>query len=199
MDNLSPLALQGIGHMMKVPPLKWEDGKWIKPSGKARKEYIAMPFNKEISFYPYMVTYDLLKIPEIMKINHINMWSMSESFILGIILLLGLKLGFAKTLKRAAVFLRLLRFLGRNKYEDYSMKIVSRGSKDNKNHERVVEMNATEEYLTAIVPVIICEQIVDGDVDQVGAYTGAEVVDSQKLSNSLKAADINYRDEFRLL
>ena len=199
MDNLSPLALQGIGHMMKIPPLKWENGKWVKPSGKARKEHIAKPFNKEIGFYPDMVTFDLIKIPEIMKINQINMWSMSESLFLGMILLLGLKLGFAKTVKRAAGFLRLLRLLGRSKNEDYSMKIVSRGTKDNKALKRTVEMNATEEYLTAIIPAIICEQIINGDINQVGAYTGAEVVDSQKLIKSLKLAGINHRDEMEML
>ncbi len=199
MDNLTPLALQGIGYLMQVPPKKWENGKWTKPQGKARREYISKPFNKQITFYPYMVTFDLLKIPEIVKINHINMWSMSESMFLGMALVLGLKLGFAKTIKKATTFLRLLRYLGRNKNEDYSLRVISQGTRDAKKYERVVEMNAPEEHLTAIVPAIICEQIIDGDIKKVGAYTGAEVVKTRRFSDSLKNAGINYRDEIRAL
>ncbi len=199
MDTLTPLALQGIGQMMDVAPTQWEGEEWIKSPGNAKKEYISEPFCRNINFYPYMMTFDLLKIPETAKIGKINMWSMSESLFVGMILLLGLKMGFAKTVEKTAKFLPLLRFLGRNKNKDYAMKIVSRGIKDNEKYERIVEMNATEEFLTAIVPVIICEQIVNGDIDRAGAYTGAEVADTRKFVESLKNADINYKDNIKRL
>jgi len=199
MENLTPLALQGIAYMMGVTPTQWEGEQWIKAPGKGRKEYISEPFNRKITFYPYMVTYDLLKIPEIMKINKMVMWSMSESFLMGMILLLGLKMGLAKTIERADKFLSILRFLGRNGNEDYSMKIVTKGYKNNEPYERVVEMNATEEYLTAIVPAIICEQLADGEIVKRGAFTGAEVVNLKKFTESLKTKAINYEESMKKL
>jgi saccharopine dehydrogenase-like NADP-dependent oxidoreductase len=198
MDTLSPLALQGIGLMMKEPPKQWNGGHWVKPFVKSKKEHISEPFNKNITFYPYMVTYDLLKIPEIMKINNLNMWSMSENIFVGMILLLGLKMGLAKTVERAKKFLTILRFLGKNKNHDYAMKIVSKGTKGNEKYERIVEMNASEEYLTAIVPVIVCEQITDGDIKKAGAFTGAEIVNMSEFINSLKSGNINYKDILKL-
>jgi saccharopine dehydrogenase-like NADP-dependent oxidoreductase len=194
MENITPLALQGIGYLMSVTPTNWEGEEWVKSSNVPKKEYISEPFNKSITFFPYMVTFDLLKIPEITKINKINMWSMSESMFLGVFLLLGLKMGFAKTVKRAARFLTLLRFLGRNKNEHYAIKIVSRGKKGTVSLERTVEMNAPEEYLTALVTAIVCEQIVNGHIRQAGAFTGAEVVDMQKFTESLRKSDIQFRD-----
>ncbi len=194
MDKLTPLALQGISHMMGVTPMQWENESWIKAPAKGRKEYISEPFNKKITFYPYMVTHDLVEIPKIIKTDKIVMWSMSESFFLGMVLLMGLKMGLAKTIKRAGKFLSVLKFLGKKKHRDYSLKIVSRGRKENLPYERVVEMNETEEFLTAIVPTIVCEQIANGDISRVGAYTGAGIVDTQKFIVSLKNGGINYKD-----
>lgn len=133
------------------------------------------------------------------KIDKIAMWSMSESFFLGIILFFGLKLGFAKTIKRARKFLFLLRFLGRNKNKEYSMKIVTTGTKNNQGFKRIVEMNASEEFLTAIVPVLICEQIVTGNINNAGAFTGADIIDTKMFVESLKDVDVNYKDIIRKL
>lgn len=197
MDKMTPLSLQGIGHLMGVAPMQWEDKKWIKASGNGKKEYISDPFNKTITFYPYMVTYDLIKLSGIEKIDKMVMWSMSESLFLGIFLLLGLKIGLAKTMKRAENFLPLLRFLGRNKSKNYSMKIVAKGERNNKGFERIVEMNETEEYLTAIVPVLACEQIANGDITRAGAYTGADIIDIEKFIETIKKYNINYTDSTR--
>jgi len=194
MDTLTPLALQGISHMMRVTPMQWENESWIKAPAKGRKEYISEPFNKQITFYPYMVTHDLVELPKIVKTGKIVMWSMSESFFMGMVLLMGLKMGLAKTIKKAEKFLSILRFLGKKNHRDYSLKIVSKGRKENLSYQRVVEMNETEEFLTAIVPTIVCEQIANGDISRVGAFTGAEIVDIQKFIDSLKNAGINYKD-----
>ncbi len=194
MDALTPLALQGIGHMMSVVPTQWENESWVKAAGKGRKEYISEPFNKHITFYPYMVTHDLVELVKIVKIDKLVMWSMSESLFLGMILVMGLKMGLAKTIKRAEKFLSVLRFLGKKKHRDYSLKIVSIGRKENVTHERIVEMNETEEFFTAIAPAIVCEQIVSRDINRSGAFTGAAIIDTQKFITSLKNGSINYKD-----
>ncbi len=146
-----------------------------------------------------MMTFDLLKIPEIVKINKLFMWSMSESMLVGMFLLLGLKLGLAKTVKRAKKFLPILRLLGRNKNPDYALKIVTKGTINRENYVRTVEMNALEEYLTAIVPVFVCEQIANRDIRNVGAYTGAEIVNLSKFLDALKSVNINYKDHLKIL
>lgn len=197
MDGLSVLSLQGINIMMNVPPTQWNGEQWIKAESKGTKEYISEPFNKKISFFPFMITYDLLKIPEIVKCNKIVMWSGTESLFQGLIFLLGIKMGWAKNLKKAGKFIKVLRFLGKNKNEDYSMKIVTKGIKDNKTLERVVEMNAPEELLTAIVPVIVCEQIVQGIINKPGAFTGPESVNAKNFIKVLKEKDITLNDKLQ--
>lgn len=73
------------------------------------------------------------------------------------------------------------------------MKIVTKGIKNEKYLEIIVKMNAPEELLTAIVPVIVCEQIANGDINKPGAFTGHEVVNVQKFLDSLKEKDVNYQ------
>jgi hypothetical protein len=85
--------------------MQWENESWIKAPAKGRQEYISEPFNKQITFYPYMVMHDLIELPQIVKTDKIVMWLMSESFFLGMVLLMGLKMGLAKTKKRAEKFL----------------------------------------------------------------------------------------------
>jgi saccharopine dehydrogenase-like NADP-dependent oxidoreductase len=129
MAGLSVLSLQGISLMMAVTPRYWNGEKWTETDSRGTKEYISEPFNKEISFFPFMITYDLLKVPEIIECNKIVMWSGTESLFQGLVFLLGMKLGLAKDIKRAKNFIKVLRFLGKNKNEDYSMKIVTKGIK----------------------------------------------------------------------
>jgi len=194
MDGLSVLSLQGINLMMDVPPQQWNGKEWIDAGSKGVKENISEPFNKKISFFPFMITYDLLKIPKIIKCNKIVMWSGTESLFQGLVFLLGIKMGFAKDIKKAEKFIKVLRFLGKNKNDNYSMKIVSKGIRDNENLKRIIEMNAPEELLTAIVPVIFCEQIADGYINKNGAFTGPEIVDTSKFIDALKEYDIDYRE-----
>lgn len=199
MDTMTPLSLQGIGHLMGVTPTQWKNKEWTRAPGKGKKQYISTPFNKTITFYPYMATYDLVNLPGIEKINQMVIWSMSESLFLGTILLVGLKMGLAGTIKRAEKFLALLRFLGRNKNSHYSMKIIAKGERNNQRYERVVEMNETEEYLTAVVPLAACEQIAKGEINCAGAFTGADVMDMEKFIETIKNYGINYRDTIKVI
>jgi len=197
MEGLSVLSLQGINLMMNIPARQWNGEEWIKANSRGTTEYISNPFNKKLSFFPFMITYDLLKIPEVMKCNKIVMWSGTESLFQGLVLLLGLKMGFARTENKAENFLKVLRFLGRKKNEDYSMKIVTKGPKDEKSLERVVEMNGPEELLTAIVPAIVCQQIADGVINKPVAFTGPEVVNIQEFIASLKTKNIGYQETLK--
>lgn len=157
---------------------------------------------KKFFFYPSMITSDLLSIPGIINSNKIVMWSGSESFLQGMVLFFGVKRGYAKKIEKAEKFLKFLKFIGRNKNKNCLMKIITTGSCDNIKHERIVELHATEELLTAIAPVIVCEQIVNGDIKQSGAFTAPEVVNIQKFLASFKEKNINYKEstkKFKIL
>lgn len=193
MDDISPLSLHDIGYMMDRTPRQWNGKKWVKTNGKGKNEYIGGPFSKKIFFYPSMITSDLLKIPEIINSNKIVMWSGSESFLQGMVLFFGVKRGYARSIEKAKKLLKLLRFIGRNKKKDCLIKIITTGSRDNVKHERIVEFYATEEFLTAIAPLIVCEQIANGEIKQPGAFTAPEVVNTQKFFESFKAQNINYQ------
>ncbi len=197
MDKLSPLSLQGVNFMMNETPRRWNGEQWVETGSMGVKEHISEPFNKRISFYPFMITHDLLKIPEIVTCNKMVMWSGTESLFQGLIFFLGMKMGFEKNIRGVETFIKVLRFLGRNKNENYSLKIVTKGVKDNNDLERIVEMNAPEEALTAIVPVIVAEQIARGDIAEPGAFTGPEVVDARKFLDSLKEKNIEFKESLK--
>jgi saccharopine dehydrogenase-like NADP-dependent oxidoreductase len=197
MEGLSLLSLQGIKLMMDETPRIWNGSGWVTAESRGTKEYISKPFHKRISFYPFMITYDLLKIPEIIKCDKITMWSGTESLFQGIVFFLGMKMGLAKNSNRAKKFIKILRFIGRYKNENYSMKIVSKGIKDEKHLERVVEMNAPEELLTATVPVIVCEQIAQGGITKAGSFTAAEVINIRTFFESFKEKGIAYQETFK--
>ena len=197
MNGLSELSLQGIGQMIDATPMQYNGKKWVKTNGKGKNEYIGEPFNKKIFFYPCMITKDLLGIPEIIETNNISIWSGSESFLQGMVLYFGVKQGYTKIVKKARYFLKALKFIGRNKNKHSLMKIIIKGSCDNIKHERIIEFNAKEEFLTAIAPVIVCEQIVSNDIKKFGAFTAPQVVNTDKFCNSFKEKDVNYRESIK--
>ena len=196
-EGVSELSLCEIGHMMEETPLIYNGRKWVAADSKGKNEYIGEPFNKKIFLYPGMITNDVLKIPENMSYNKIAMWSGSETFLQGMVLYFGVKRGYTEILEKLGRFLKVLRFLGRNKNKHSLVKIVTTGSCDNIKHERVVEFNAPEQILTALAPVLVCEQIARGDIDQPGAFTPPDVVDVKILFDSFKEKDINYRESIK--
>jgi Trk K+ transport system NAD-binding subunit len=197
MDGISTLSLFDIGYMMDATAMQYNGKKWVKTNGKGKNAYIGGPFNKKIFFYPSMITSDLYKIPKIINSNKIIMWSGCESFFQGMVLYFGVKRGYVKTKEKAGKFLKLLRFIGRKKKKDYMMKIVTKGSCKNIKHERIVEFNAKEEFLTAIAPVIVCEQIAAGDINQSGAFTAPEVVNTKLFFKSFKDANVNLKESIK--
>lgn len=194
MEGLSPLSLQGVAHMMSVPPRQWNGKEWILAKPGSTKEYLSFPFDKPVSCFPFLITYDLTQVPELVPCSKINMWSGNETLFQGMVFFLGLKLGFAKTVKRAGKFVKVLRAIGKKQHEEYSLKIVVKGTKDSVNHKRIIEIAGAEEFLTAIVPVIVCEQLVHGDINQPGAFIGPQILNTKKFKDSLKAHDIHYKE-----
>ncbi len=196
MDKLSPLSLQGIGDMMKVEPKWWNGEHWESSSNSGVKQSISDPFNGSLSFYPFMVTTDLERIPEIVPHKSIKMYSGTESMLQGIIMLIGLQAGLGGSTYFSKYFLGLLRWLGKNKHENYSLKVITTGRKAGRMVERVQELNAPEEYLTALVPVLICSQLANGRITTRGAFTASEVMDVSNFMERLLEFDIGFRDHF---
>jgi Saccharopine dehydrogenase NADP binding domain len=202
MDRISTLSLQDLGYMIDATPRQYNGKKWVVTSGKGRNEYMGEPFNKKIFFYPSMVTSDLIRIPEIINSNKIAMWTGSESFLQGMVLYFGIKRGYAKAVAKIGKFLKVLKFIGRNKNKHCLVKIIEKGSCEDIKHERIIEFNAREELLTAIAPVIVCEQIAKGDIEKPGAFTAPQIVDTIKFFDSFKEKDVNYNEstkKFKIL
>ena len=197
MDGISTLSLCDIGYMMDASAMQYDGKKWVTTNGKGKNEYIGGPFNKKIFFYPSMITSDLLSIPEIINSNKIVMWSGCESFFQGMVLYFGIKRGYVKAKEKAGKFLKLLRFIGRKKSKNYMMRIITKGSRHNIKNERIVEFNAKEDFLTAISPVLVCQQIANGDIKQSGAYTAPQIVNTKKFLESFKECDVNFKESIK--
>ena len=198
LEGMTPLAISGLDYMMNISPLIWEDDCWKKAAMKGTKEYMGEPFNKPIGFFPGMITYDLLNIPDIMKIDQISNWSGMENSLQGMILYFGVKLGLGKNEKRAKKFLSLLKFLGKpSKYHpDTILKVVVDGIQEGVYKKRTIELHHTEDHLTALIPVLACEQLIHGQIEKWGAFTGPQVFNTGALIDSFKNSRIGYSENW---
>ena len=188
LEGLTPLSMVGVQYMTNTPPMVWDNNQWQKPQQVQRLEYISEPFRKKVFFSPGMITYDLYRIPETVEVDRISYWSGMESLFQGLVFYFGMKLGWAANVKRAAWFLKLLKFLGKGKksHPEMVLKAVVLGEKDGKEIKRTVEIKGTEDELTAAIPVLVCDQIIDGTINQYGAFTGPQLVNTQTLMQSLQ-------------
>ncbi len=200
LQGLTPLSLMGVQYMMDVPPLVWESNQWQKPRVTGTRESIGKPFNKEIFFSPGMITHDLHMIPETVKIDKISSWSGMENLLQGLVFFIGMKLGWAGSEKKAARFLKLLKLMGkrRKSHPEMALKVVVKGIKDGKPMKRIVEINGTEDYLTALVPVLACDQLIDGQISQKGAFTGPQIVETETLLQSFRDIAPGYKEDWVL-
>jgi saccharopine dehydrogenase-like NADP-dependent oxidoreductase len=198
LDGMTPLSLIGVDYMMSVPPLTWNKDKWEKAKMSGTKEFMGEPFNKMIGFFPGMITFDLHALPDAMNLNRLSCWSGVENTLQGLIFFLGNKLGLGKNEKRAKRFLKLLLFLGKGKknHSDTVLKIVVEGEKDGVLKKRIIELHETEDYLTALIPVLACEQLVHSHVKKRGAFTGPQIIDTTKLIKSLKESNISFKENW---
>ncbi len=193
------LSLQGANYLVQAAPQVWKDGQWRKPDKKSTKEHVGDPFNRRLSFYTGMITYDLYFVPGLEKIKHIACWSGMEDMFQSLVFVIGMKLGCTKNDKRAKRFLKILKYLGKgkNNHEDISLKIVTRGLKDGEQKSRIVEMNADEDFLTAVAAAVVCNQVIDGKISTFGAFAGPQVVDPNLFLDSLKKFDVNYKETWQ--
>ncbi len=196
LEGLTPLSLMGVHYMMKVPPLVWDTNQWQKPQETGTQEPICEPFNKQIFFSPGMITHDLHIIPETMKIKKIAYWSGMENLLQGLVFFMGMKLGWAANEKRASRFLKLLKFFGKGKknHSEMALKTVVQGIKKGKQIKRIIEIHGREEYLTAVIPVLVCDQLINGQINQKGAFTGPQIVNTHTLIHSFQDIVPGYKE-----
>lgn len=200
LQGLTPLSLIGVQYMMSIPPVVWNGDQWQKPQETGAQEPIGEPFNKKVFFSPGMITHDLHLIPDSMTIGKIAYWSGMESLLQGLVFFMGMKLGCASNEKKATRFLKFLKFLGKGNrsHPEMVLKSVVKGTKDGQKTQRILEIHGTEDYLTAVIPVLVCDQIIDEHIDQKGAFTGPQVVDTKTLMQSLKDSVPGYKETWAL-
>ncbi len=201
LEGLTPLSLMGVQYMMDSSPLVWNTSQWQKPQVTQTQEPISEPFNKKIFFSPGMITYDLHIIPETMKIDKIAYWSGIENLVQGLVFLVGMKLGWAGNEKKATRFLKLLKFFGKGgkNHSEIALKAVVQGIKDGKQINRIMEIHGVEDYLTAVIPVLVCDQLIDGQINQRGAFTGPQIVDTHTLIQSFRNTVPGYKESWALV
>ena len=188
LEGLTPLSLMGVQHMMDVPPLVWDTDQWRKPQVTGVQEPISEPFNKSVVLSPGMITYDLQMMPETMKIEKIAFFSGMENLFQGFVFFCGMKLGKAKNKKNAARFLKLLQFLGKSRrnHPEMALKAVVQGIKDEKPVKRIHKIHGSEDDLTAVIPVLVCDQLINGKINQSGAFTGPQIVNTRAVMQFFK-------------
>jgi len=184
-EGISVSGLKELRHMFAVEPLVW-NGRWIVPQTKGCREYISEPFNKHL-YFGASITRDLISLPDIVNVKALSFWSGSQSLLQGSVMLVGLKLGFAKHDASAGRFLNVLQFLGRGKKSssDMALKLDIVGLMDGKKQRQVIEVSCDENYATAVAPAIACGQILSGCISQVGAFVPPEVVLADEFVQSL--------------
>ena len=197
LEGLSPLSLRGVGAMVKTKPLQWREGEWRIPSPSGAKRHVGPPFDKTIYFGAAMITPDLMDLPRAIGAKRFAFWWGLERTVQGLLFWLGIKLGRTKTRKHAERFLRRLQRAGRgpDTTNDISLELVVVGEKGGERHQWTASMHCSEEYATAIAPVILCRQVARGLVSKKGAFFCHQAVAIDDCVAQLRAADLNYRTE----
>lgn len=196
--GITPLSMMGIQYMTNIPPQVWNGHQWQKPQESQRQEFISEPFCKKVFLSPGMITYDLHKASETVEVDKITYWSGMENLIQGLVFYIGLKLRLATTAKKAARFLKFVKYLakGNKSHSEMVLKSVVKGEKDGKELKWSVEVRGTEDELTAIIPVLICDQIINGQIEQKGAFTGPQLVNTRILMESLQQVAPGMKEEW---
>lgn len=194
---LSVLSLRGIAEMINAKPLIWENNQWTKPLKSSTKMHIGDPFNKKIYFGPGMITSDLYEIPKITNTQKINFWSGLESLWLLTRLALGIKMGYTGDVERSEKLLITLKRIGdKEKFSsNINLTIITGGVKNGHSIQRRTSLFATEEYTTAVAPVIACRQLIKGLISKKGAFLPPNIIEHENFVQCLKEYDLNFKDE----
>lgn len=194
LDGISVSSLKELKYMFDVKPLAWSNSHWTKPKSESVKEYIGKPFEKEI-YLGAALTRDLLSLPALTGINELSFWSGSQNTIQGLTMIIGLKMGLTGSERGAQLLLWLLKKLGETKdgIADALVKVEISGRKNGLRQKQTVELYCEENYATAIVPAIVCQQLVEGKITQTGAFVPPEVVPAKDFVERLKKYNIHWQ------
>jgi saccharopine dehydrogenase-like NADP-dependent oxidoreductase len=128
-EDISVLSLRGVGKMIGIPPKVYYQNEWVKPMVSDTKIRVELPFHKTIYFGPAMITPDIEHLPNLNKFKEIRIWSGVERLFQSLVFILGIKWGYTETDKKAEKFLRLLKYLGKNKkyHPELNLTLISNG------------------------------------------------------------------------
>ena len=200
MEGLSPLSLRGVDLMLKTAPMQWRREEWCEASPRGKKRFIGAPFDKEVYFGAGMITADLHDVPKSIGAEHLSLWSGMESSFQGLVFILGMKLAFARTQRRAENFLRVLQWLGRggDTTNDIGLELELVGEKDGQRMRRLVSLHCSEEYATGLPPAILCRQLARGLVTARGAFVPHQVAAIDDFVVQLRGAGVNLDERWEV-
>lgn len=192
-DDVSVSSLKELKHMFDVKPLIWRDSQWIKPDISDCKEYVGKPFERDI-YLGVSLTRDLLAIPKLVDIKELSFWSGIQSTSQGLVMVLGLKLGLTKSDRSAQFLLNLLKKMGQAKWanSDALIKLELTGRNGYTRQKRTINIHCEENYMTAIAPAIVCQQLIEGKITKHGAFVPPEVVPATDFMEQLENFSIHY-------
>jgi saccharopine dehydrogenase-like NADP-dependent oxidoreductase len=196
-EDISVLSLRGVGKMTSVAPKMIVNGSFVKPLKASKKQFIESPFNKQIFFGASAFTPDIEKIPELTKIKQVSIWSGVERFLQSMVFIMGIKLGYTKSDKKAEKFLTFLKYLGRNKKysPELNLTILTKGITAGKPYLRSSSFSCTEVKATAISPVVFCKQLIENGYSQKGAFYPVQIINTDDFIKKLADSDIGFKDE----
>lgn len=171
--GMSVPALMELYHMFAVPPKVWK-GAWVDPETTSGTAMLA---GRKVYFGP-SITRDLLPVPQIMGLQELKVWNGSMSTLEGVLLLLGMKLGWPRTAPGAARMKRWMEALSkpRGPHPDIQLRVVARGQRGGRPLERALTLAMDELVATALVPSLVACQVADGTLTARGALLPAHAV-----------------------
>ncbi len=196
LEGISAPSLMELKHMFDVKPLVWSKTQWIQPKSLTIKEYVGKPFDREIHMSPF-ITRDLLVIPEMIGLDELSFLSGTQFMGQGLVMILGLSLGLPKTESGARFLLNVLKRMGKSKEatSDALIRVEVTGKNNGARRKRIIEMYCEENYVTALVPAIVCQQLVENKITRHGAFVPPEIVPAADFMERLAKFAINYSAE----
>lgn len=195
MEHISIASLKELKYMLDVKPLIWKKPQWVKPHPLSVKEFSGPPFSKEV-WMNASLTRDLLTVPELLPVDELSFWSGSQFTGQGLVMIVGLKIGLTRTDWGAGLLLNLLQRMGkkRDASEKALIRVMMTGQKNGVSQRRIIEMHGEENYLTALAPALVCQQLVENRILRSGAFVAPQVVPATDFLARLQKYPIHYSD-----
>ncbi|MFO0588059.1 MAG: saccharopine dehydrogenase NADP-binding domain-containing protein [Polyangiaceae bacterium] len=185
-DGISLAGLKELRHMFEVKPQCYREGQWRAPEEEGMREHVGAPFDKEV-YMGVFVTRDLLTLPELTGLRELSAWSGSQSTLQGLAMVGGIWIGMTQHDGSARFLLRMLKRMGERKgnISDALIKVEVVGEAEGARVKRTVEMYCDENYATAIAPALVCQQVIEGQIQRKGVFFGTEVVPARDFMRRL--------------